>query len=424
MDNPSVQPASIDMPPPSGDGEPLMEFGEVELRPLEKKNEPSRDRSYATQMVGAVSTTDLPIFVDKAACEDIETHAREDTDNEVGGVLLGKQYEGRGGPFVLIVKALPAKHVEHSGTHLKFTHETWETLSREKDAVAPELDIVGWYHTHPGLTVFMSSYDRFIHDNFFNRPQDVALVVDPIANDRGFFHWETSNGRKLRRCTGFHVVAPRHERVALQQLVQALQTRPLSPYMTGVTTEKELEDMSRITFKDLALAVLFLVVVLQSLIMWNVSYQRTIMQEMFFSLPFTEGDWIRKNSDLQKQKQEWIAKENKLTKERDTYKENKESLETKLKAKESRVAKLEEKTEKLDDDVADLKAKNSRLKKEIDRLGGKLPKETFWARTLTLPVVIVSGLLVAAIAVLATAIVTTRKYQQELAKLTAQKPSA
>ncbi len=401
-----------------------MEFGEVELRPLEKKNEPSRDRSYATQMVGAVSTMDLPIFVDKTACEDIETHAREDTDNEVGGVLLGKQYEGRGGPFVLIVKALPAKHVEHSGTHLKFTHETWETLSREKDAVAPELDIVGWYHTHPGLTVFMSSYDRFIHDNFFNRPQDVALVVDPLANDRGFFHWEMSNGRKLRRCTGFHVVAPRHERVALQQLVQALQTRPLSPYLAGVTTEKELEDMSRITFKDLALAVLFLVVVLQSLIMWNVSYQRTMMQEMFFSLPFTEGDWIRKNSDLQKQKQDWLAEKNKLTKERDTYKEDKESLEQKLKAKEGRVAKLEEKTEKLNDDVADLKAKNNRLRKEIDRLGGKLPKETFWARTFTLPIVLVGGLLIAAIAVLATAIVTTRKYQQELAKLTSQKPSA
>lgn len=412
------------MPPPPGDGEPLMEFGEVELRPLEKRNEPSRDRSYATQIVGAMSPADLPIFVDKTACEDIETHAREDTENEVGGVLLGKQYEGRGGPFVLIVKALPAKHVEHSGTHLKFTHETWETLSREKDAVASELDIVGWYHTHPGLTVFMSSYDRFIHDNFFNRPQDVALVIDPLANDRGFFHWDTSNGRKLRRCTGFYVVAPRHERVALQQLVQALQTRPLSPYLTGAVTEKELEDMSRITFKDLALAVLFLVVVLQSLIMWNASYQRTMIQEMFTALPFTEKNWIEENRALDAEKRKLLAEKHQLTKERDGYKENKESLEQKLKARERKVDELMEKTDKLNAEVAKLKAKNSRFEKEILRLGGKLPKETFWARTLTLPVALVVGLLAAAMAALATTIVTTRKYQQELAKLTSQKPSA
>ncbi|MCS6859240.1 MAG: Mov34/MPN/PAD-1 family protein [Abditibacteriales bacterium] len=423
MDNPSVQSTALDAPPSLGDGEPLMEFGEVEVRPLEKRVEPSRDRSLATQTVGMVSPADLPIFLDKSACEDIEAHAREDTENEVGGVLLGKQYEGRNGPFVLIVKALPAKHVEHSGTHLKFTHQTWETFFREKDAIAPELDIVGWYHTHPGLTVFMSSYDRFIHDHFFSRPQDVALVVDPLANDRGFFHWDLSNGRKLRRCTGFHLVAPRHERVALQQLVQALQTRPLSPYLTGVTTEKELEDMSRITFKDLALAVLFLVVVLQSLMMWNVSYQRTMIQEMFFALPFTEDDWIRKNSELQKEKQAWIAEKNKLAKERDAYKENKESLETKLKARERKVEALTEKVERLNADVADLKAMNNRLKREIARLGGKPPKETFWARTLTLPVALTGGLLLATIAALATAIATTRKYRQELAKLTSQKPS-
>lgn len=398
-----------------------MEFGEVELRPLEKRNEPSRDRSFATQVVGTVSPADLPIFLDKSACEDIETHAREDTENEVGGVLLGKQYEGRNGPFVLIVKALPAKHVEHSGTHLKFTHQTWETLSREKDAIAPDLDIVGWYHTHPGLTVFMSSYDRFIHDNFFSRPQDVALVVDPLANDRGFFHWNLSNGRKLRRCTGFHLVAPRHERVALQQLAQALQTRPLSPYLTGAMTEKELEDMSRITFKDLALAVLFLVVVLQSLIMWNVSYQRTLIQEMFTALPFTEKNWIEENRALEAEKRKLLAEKNELTKERDDYKQNKESLETKLKARERKVDELMGKIEQLNADVADLKATNSRLKKEVDRLGGKLPKETFWTRTLTWPVAIVGGLLVAAIAVLATAIVTTRQYRQELAKLTSQK---
>ncbi|MBI4778022.1 hypothetical protein HY792_03780, partial [Candidatus Desantisbacteria bacterium] len=47
--------------------------------------------------------------------------------------------------------------------------------------------VVGWYHTHPGLGLFMSHYDSFIHNNFFSLSCQIALVVDPATENHMFF---------------------------------------------------------------------------------------------------------------------------------------------------------------------------------------------------------------------------------------------
>ena len=41
-----------------------------------------------------------------------------------------------------------------------------------------------------------------IHENFFNMPFQIAYVIDPIQNIRGFFQWK--NG-KINKMTGFYV---------------------------------------------------------------------------------------------------------------------------------------------------------------------------------------------------------------------------
>ena len=60
---------------------------------------------------------------------------------------------------------------------------------RARPAVYPEYDIVGWYHTHPSFGIFLSHHDLFIHQHFFAQPLQVAYVVDPINQTRGFFQW-------------------------------------------------------------------------------------------------------------------------------------------------------------------------------------------------------------------------------------------
>ena len=73
-----------------------------------------------------------------------------------------------------------------------FTHQTWNQLSAEKASCHPDQAIVGWYHTHPGLGVFLSERDLFIHRNFFADASHVAVVIDPADFAWGIFYWQDS----------------------------------------------------------------------------------------------------------------------------------------------------------------------------------------------------------------------------------------
>jgi proteasome lid subunit RPN8/RPN11/LysM repeat protein len=122
----------------------------------------------------------------RAVLAGIEAHAFSDTRTEVGGVLVGNLDED--GPRVLA--ALPALKAIGGQTNVTFTHEVWDEVLDLIDRDHPGQHIVGWYHTHPGFGLFLSEYDMFIHRNFFTDPRMVALVVDPLAGELGWFGWD------------------------------------------------------------------------------------------------------------------------------------------------------------------------------------------------------------------------------------------
>jgi hypothetical protein len=47
------------------------------------------------------------------------------------------------------------------------------------------MQIVGWYHSHPGYGVEFSEMDVFIQKNFFSSPTQVGLVTDPLGGHLG-----------------------------------------------------------------------------------------------------------------------------------------------------------------------------------------------------------------------------------------------
>ena len=71
------------------------------------------------------------------------------------------------------------------GAHVTFTQDTWEHIYQIKDKEYPDAKIVGWYHTHPSMGVFLSHYDTWLHSNFFPEPWQVALVVEPVTATGG-----------------------------------------------------------------------------------------------------------------------------------------------------------------------------------------------------------------------------------------------
>jgi len=197
--------------------DPDIEFGEIEHTQHGRQLRPDRNKHYAVAACGMPKEGDLPVFVDLDAMRDMEIHALSNTKVELGGVLLGSQCEDSDGkPFVLITDSLRAEHYEASKGSFKFTHDTWSEITRQRDEFPDDFRMVGWYHTHPDWGVFLSGMDTFICDHFFNRPLDVALVVDPCRGDRGWFQWSGDAGERLRRINGFYLIASRHRQVELE----------------------------------------------------------------------------------------------------------------------------------------------------------------------------------------------------------------
>ena len=97
---------------------------------------------------------------------------------------------------------------------------------------------MGWYHTHPNFGIFLSHHDLFIHHNFFAQPLQVAYVVDPINQTRGFFQWRDGG---MTQVAGYYLVADRGDRVALARLANDLEQLPNPERGSGGTLSPRLE---------------------------------------------------------------------------------------------------------------------------------------------------------------------------------------
>jgi proteasome lid subunit RPN8/RPN11 len=148
--------------------------------------------------------------------------------------LLGGCYEDeQGRPFVVVTDSLRAQHYESTKGSFKFTHDTWSAITREREQFPADLQMVGWYHTHPDWGVFLSGMDMFICDNFFNKKLDVAYVIDPCRGDRAMFQWTGEEQHRVRRTGGFFVTASRFRAAELEYYVAEL-----SGTMPATTTSR------------------------------------------------------------------------------------------------------------------------------------------------------------------------------------------
>ncbi len=145
---------------------------------------------------------DKNVYISQKTYKEIHKFTQNKTTNESGGILIGYVNEEFGKTNIVICGFIEAKYCEATPTTLKFTHETWDYVHKEIDKKYPNGKIVGWIHTHPDFGIFLSEYDKFIHENFFNEDYQIAYVVDPIQSIEGFYFW--ING-KIERCKGFYI---------------------------------------------------------------------------------------------------------------------------------------------------------------------------------------------------------------------------
>lgn len=184
----------------------------------------------------------IKIYIQKNALTGIEEHLSSDKNNELGGVLTGyncKMHSGES--FIIIKNYIQAGFTNSSVSRLTFTHQTWEQINDELESKFPDEIILGWYHSHPGHSVFLSDYDVFIQKNFFNLEFMVAYVFDPTITQRGFFFWDND---KIEKARGFYIIS--NEQFVINNNEPAAQT-----VIAGETKNIELNTNSNEDFKDL-----------------------------------------------------------------------------------------------------------------------------------------------------------------------------
>ena len=186
------------------------------------------------------------IYISQAVYKDIHKFTKNKTTNESGGMLVGSIIEEFGKTNIVISGFVEAKHCEATPTTLKFTHETWEYVHKEIDKKHKGKKIVGWIHTHPDFGIFLSEYDKFIHQNFFNEDYQVAYVVDPIQNIEGFYFWINE---KIEKCKGFYI----YDKTGVKIDVDIDKDEPIEE------AEKSLFNIKNVLLGVLSVVVVFLI---------------------------------------------------------------------------------------------------------------------------------------------------------------------
>lgn len=143
---------------------------------------------------GEVPGEDQPVvLMHQTAILQIVAHSRSNTNCELGGALLGHAFRYKKGLVVEVKAALPATSADHGPVHFTFSADSWSKLHVDRAAHYSNLDIIGWFHTHPDLGVFYSSDDVVVHSAAFTLPWHVGLVVDPVRDEASFFGWVTGS---------------------------------------------------------------------------------------------------------------------------------------------------------------------------------------------------------------------------------------
>lgn len=145
------------------------------------------------------------IFVRRPIYEQIQTHLKGNVKVEQGGLLFGEAFhDPELNSYLLVVEAaLPARGAQELPTALSYTARSWEAFVPLMQGMNQNWTLVGSYHSHPGMGVFLSRTDLDAQAEIFSQDWQIALVIDPLADEAGFYV-----GRSGDPCSEWYLVTP------------------------------------------------------------------------------------------------------------------------------------------------------------------------------------------------------------------------
>ena len=140
----------------------------------------------------AGASADVLIIAHLSVYTDMYEHATAAMPNETGGFLLGRVgHDARSGAWIVEVnEAVAVEPIQQNPVHFSFGWRDVDRVRTRREAEGNAL--VGWYHTHPGMGIFLSDTDlEKTHRVLFSEPFQIALVYDPVRGRAGYFFWDS-----------------------------------------------------------------------------------------------------------------------------------------------------------------------------------------------------------------------------------------
>lgn len=163
------------------------------------------------QLTAQWSHDRILVFIQQAAYKAMHAHARSDLRRECTGLMVGQVFHDpeQKLPFVIIEQIFAINATAQSSAHVHVDADRFAQARSVIERQYPGNVIVGWYHTHPNLGIFLSGTDRQVTEGLFNASWHIATVIDPVRNDEGSFVERGAN-----RISGL-VVSKRHTPITL-----------------------------------------------------------------------------------------------------------------------------------------------------------------------------------------------------------------
>jgi 26S proteasome regulatory subunit N11 len=142
------------------------------------------------------------VYVLREVIDAIVSHCESYAPLEAMGILLGDSFLWKGFEYTLVEKHIPCLS-ESTTASVKLSDAGIKNLIKiihEVKKSTPEILIVGWYHSHPGYGCFLSSVDIETQRRFFSESFHIAIVVDPLKKELGFYKLTINGYRAVSPC--------------------------------------------------------------------------------------------------------------------------------------------------------------------------------------------------------------------------------
>jgi proteasome lid subunit RPN8/RPN11 len=137
------------------------------------------------------------VYILQSVYDEIWNHINQTRHLESGGVLVGHPFKtfDQQITFVIVTGAIPQHSDSRSVGHFTVSPAEVAQTRTEMERAYPGLAAVGWFHSHPGHGVFLSSQDMTIVRSIYNASWHIAMVIDPKNQSEGVF--VGTNGTRL-----------------------------------------------------------------------------------------------------------------------------------------------------------------------------------------------------------------------------------